>query len=83
MAFFARVSDDSIESVTLSINGASYSMDLIGPPDGYREVVDQDLLGSATTWRITAVDTNGLASTLERHEPLLVTLARPDRTGQR
>jgi hypothetical protein len=69
MAFFARVSDDSIDSVTLSINGASYSMDLIGPPDGYREVVDKALLGSATTWRITAVDTNGLASTLDGTSP--------------
>ena len=69
MAFFARVSDDSIDSVTLSINGASYSMDLIGPPDGYREVVDKTLLGSATTWRITAIDTNGLASTLDGTTP--------------
>ena len=63
------MSDDNIDSVTLSINGASYSMDLIGPPDGYREVVDKALLGSATTWRITAVDTNGLASTLDGTSP--------------
>jgi hypothetical protein len=44
-------------------------MDLIGPPDGYRHVVDKALLGSATSWLITAVDTNGLPSTLSGSSP--------------
>ena len=38
----------------------SYPMLQIAPPDGYRIVVDKALLGSATTWLITALDTNGL-----------------------
>jgi hypothetical protein len=69
IAFFASVSDDSIDTVTLSINGASYPMIQIAPPDGYRVVVDKALLGSARTWLITAVDTNGLPSTLNGASP--------------
>ena len=69
MAFFARVSDESIASVTLSVNGASYAMQDISPPGGYRGVVDKALLGSATSWLITAVDTHGLASTLSGTSP--------------
>lgn len=69
IAFFATVADDNIASVTLSVNGASYPMLDIAPPGGYRVLVDQAALGSATTWQITAVDAFGLPSTLSGASP--------------
>lgn len=69
IAFFATVADDSSASVTLSVNGAGFPMLDIAPPGGYRVLVDRASLGTATTWRITAVDAFGLASTLSGASP--------------
>lgn len=69
IAFFANVSDESIDSVTLHVNGVEAEMLDISPPGGYRTVVDRALLGSATSWQITALDTHYMSSTLVGASP--------------